>query len=63
MSPKELVAYSIWAVGVIAVAKFAHDVLAITGAELAVIVVVLFFGSFYAVFMPVWRRVPDTRAE
>ncbi|EMA13141.1 MULTISPECIES: hypothetical protein [Haloarcula] len=56
MSWKEQTAFAIWGLGVIIVLRTLYDVFGVEGRELAIVAVVLFFGSFYGVFMPVWRR-------
>jgi len=56
LSWKDRTAFAIWGLGVIIVLRFLYDVLGVEGRELAIVAAVLFFGSFYGVFMPVWRR-------
>jgi len=56
MSWKEGTGFAIWVLGVIIVLRTLYDVFGVAGRELAIVAVVLFFGSFYGVFMPVWRR-------
>jgi len=56
LSWKERTAFAIWGLGVIIALRFLYDVLGVEGRELAIVAAVLFFGSFYGVFMPVWRR-------
>ncbi|MHC3380327.1 hypothetical protein [Haloarcula sp. H-GB5] len=56
MSWKERTAFAIWGLGVVVVLRTLYDVFGVEGRELAIVAVVLFFGSFYGVFMPVWRR-------
>jgi hypothetical protein len=56
LSWKETIAFAIWGIGVVIVLRFLYDVLGVEGLELGIAAVLLFFGSFYAVFMPVWRR-------
>ncbi|KOX92318.1 hypothetical protein AMS69_13150 [Haloarcula rubripromontorii] len=56
LSWKEGAAFAIWGLGVIIVLRTLYDVFGVAGRELAIVAVVLFFGSFYGVFMPVWRR-------
>ncbi len=59
LSLKHRVALAIWGLGVLVVLRFAFDVLQMTGAELAVIAVIVVVGSFYGIFMPLWRRLPE----
>jgi len=56
LSWKERAAFGIWGLGVVVVLRVLYDVFGVEGLELGIAAVVLFFGSFYAVFMPVWRR-------
>ncbi|MDQ2071619.1 hypothetical protein ACODNH_15205 [Haloarcula sp. NS06] len=60
LSWKERTAFAIWGFGVIIVLRTLYDVFSVEGRELAIVAVVLFFGSFYGVFMPVWRRLSAT---
>jgi len=53
------VALAVWGLGVLGVLLLAHGVLDISGTRLAVIGVVVAGGSFYGVFMPLWRRLPE----
>ncbi|WP_336338070.1 hypothetical protein [Haloarcula brevis] len=57
LSWKERTAFALWGLGVVVVLRVLYDALGVDGRALAVAAVVLFFGSFYAVFLPVWRRV------
>ncbi|WP_058996806.1 hypothetical protein [Haloarcula sp. CBA1127] len=57
LSWKERTGFAIWGLGVVVVLRTLYDVFGVAGRELAIVAVVLFFGSFYGVFMPVWRRV------
>jgi hypothetical protein len=59
MSLKGRVALAVWGVGVLVVLRVAVDVLRITGARLAAVGVAVAVGSFYGVFMPLWRRLPE----
>lgn len=52
-------ALATWGLGVLVVLRVAFDVFQITGGELAVLAVVVVVGSFYGVFMPLWRRLPE----
>jgi hypothetical protein len=56
LSWKERTAFAIWGLGVIIVLRFLYDIFGVQGQELAIVAAILFFGSFYGVFMPVWRR-------
>ena len=56
ISWKERAAFAIWGLGVIIVLRTLYDVFGVARRELAIVAVVLFCGSFYGVFMPVWRR-------
>ncbi|WP_435075559.1 hypothetical protein [Halorubrum sp. HHNYT27] len=58
-SLKGRIALGVWGLAVLAVLSFAFDVLGITGVELAVVGVVVAAGSFYGIFMPLWRRLPE----
>ena len=57
LSWKERVAFAVWGLGVVVVLRVLYDVFGVEGRELAIAAVLMFFGSFYAVFLPVWRRV------
>ena len=56
LSWKERTAFAVWGLGVIIVLRALYDVFGVHGRELAIAAAVLFVGSFYGVFMPVWRR-------
>lgn len=59
MSGRERIALAVWGVGVIVVVKLLHEVLEMTGATLAVFTVLVAVGTFYGVFLPLWRRLPE----
>ena len=59
MSLRGRIALAVWGVGVLVVLRLAFDVLGLTGAQLAAAGVVVAVGSFYGVFMPLWRRLPE----
>lgn len=56
---RERVAIAIWGIGVIAVVKFLHDILQMTDVELFIIAAIITFGSFYGIFLQLWRRLPE----
>jgi formate hydrogenlyase subunit 3/multisubunit Na+/H+ antiporter MnhD subunit len=56
LSWKEQTALAIWGIGVFVVLRILYDVFGVDGRALAIAAVVMIFGSFYGVSMPVWRR-------
>lgn len=63
MSGRARLAVAVWGVGVVAAVKFLYEVLEMTGATLAVVAVLVAVGSFYGVFLPLWRRLPEDWRE
>ncbi|MFA1611060.1 hypothetical protein [Halobellus rubicundus] len=59
LSLKHRVALAIWGLAVLVVLRLAFDVLHLSGAELAVVAVVVVVGSFYGIFRPLWLRLPE----
>ena len=56
LSWKERTAFALWGLGVIIVLRVLYDVFGVEGRELAIAAAVFLAGSFFGVFMPVWRR-------
>jgi uncharacterized membrane protein YczE len=59
LSLKARVPLAIWALGVIAVILVTFEVLQISEEELVVFAIVVIIGSFYGMFLPLWRRLPE----
>ena len=53
------VALAVWGLGVLGILLLAHSVLGVSGTQLAAVGVVVAGGSFYGVFIPLWRRLPE----
>lgn len=60
LSGRETLAFGIWFACVFAVLRVLRDVAGISGTNLAIVGIGGFFGSFYLVFLPLWRRVADS---
>ncbi|MDT3434806.1 hypothetical protein [Haloarcula sp. 1CSR25-25] len=56
LSWKERTAFALWGLGVIIVLRVLYDVFGVEGRELAIAAAALLAGSFFGVFVPVWRR-------
>lgn len=50
---------AIWALGVIVVILGTYEVLQLSEMEMTVLAVAIIIGSFYGVFLPLWRRLPE----
>lgn len=59
LSGRQRLALAVWGIAVLVVLRAVHAALRISTAELALVAVVTVFGSFFGVFRPVWRRLPD----
>jgi len=60
LAPEQLTVFAIWGLGVLAVLRFIFDVLQISGVAVAGIAVLIVIGSFYGIFLPLWRRLPES---
>ncbi|RLM68133.1 hypothetical protein DVK05_10265 [Halorubrum sp. Atlit-8R] len=59
LSLKARVPLAVWALGVIVTILLTYEALQLSETELVVFATVVIFGSFYAVFLPLWRRLPE----
>ncbi len=59
LSLKARVPLAIWALGVIVTILVTFEVLQISETELTVFAFALIIGSFYGIFLPLWRRLPE----
>lgn len=50
---------AIWALGVIVIILGTYEVLQMSEMEITVFAIALIMGSFYGIFLPLWRRLPE----
>lgn len=59
LSLKARVPLAIWALAVIVVILVTYEVLQISETEVTVFAIAVIMGSFYGIFLPLWRRLPE----